>query len=399
MISLLPLHLPFDVRTPILVESIDSVTTLSALQLVSKDFKSVVDDSRFLQSLLVKFKGPSFLAGVFSESPKKFLYLDHDITCVFQSIVGNKSHEDDRASRFLVKTSTVALKNLSLNLFTMHAGKRVTYYKFSDAQIEKLKKVDFAQKNDWKECIETMAIQMTKHHFYNPIHLAFPEEKVSCLQKIQSAFLKPNEEMQALIDSYEIVDAFFINPSELLIYAGKEQELNCHQIYRAALDEGYLLTFAGFLKDFLSSISIVIKDGRFAFACNNQQKLIFLNVLNNCTQEEINCFMPFFNSDVERFLLGKIFPTIWPNVQDELGREKCLKALNLFVINKFIEKFKTNKDENKILHVDYDHALRNYMLHLLKIPQRRFKASMQENIVVPWMLNVCKIIFPGVWPE
>lgn len=365
----------------------DSLETLKVFQRVSKGFKAIVDDPQFLQFLLVKFKGHAFSADIYKDTPKKFLLLDRDVMRVFRTVI-----DKDKKSKksFLRSINSIAFENLDLRLFLIKTGSGFAYYRLPKKQIDALLAVDAMDQKKWQKCIHSIVTSFIEHK-HGQLTFEGPYVK-----KIEAGFLSPNKEMKKLIKEYKLEDVFIVEPSCLVIHGPKQEKIQFDAIAKATLDkkEWEVVSTFVLICQFVKELSLDVINDKF---CYSQKEGIWpevkvkLDKLNTEQKTILDQALP----DEYKFHLGKLFPEIWPKIQDD---EKCKKAINLLLINVFAERMRVICTEGMVeANLTVDLVFRNAILKRLKDPSQNLKATMEVSCSEGYLSLLKNIIFCEIW--
>jgi hypothetical protein len=405
------MSLPRDTMIPILIESTDSLTTLKVYQQVSTGFKAVLDDVNFLKSLLVKFKGLSFSDKIYQNTPRKFLLLDRDITIAFQTIVGKKKDINGRAKGILKVTSSIALLNLNLGVFAITNGLEITHFRMTKTQLKVLEKVDVMDQKAWQECIKNMAASITEHSFplqidyigchsyYRKTYPLFLKPKESFYKKIESSILNPNEKMHNLIKDYEITDVFIPIPCHLVIHAHKGEGLNLSLLQEAIMEpEEYKFSSCQQLVFELikEAVKVNVVDGRRVNKWSALKKQKALAMLKTCNFQQISTLEQSISDDL-KYMLGIIFPEIWPKIQKVSRKLTHNDVNNMKLIHSFTASIDIECNDEGEYEVDGDDDLQELMLEKLKDPTSGLKEFIEKSCPEGILSLFKKVIFPEIW--
>lgn len=374
---------PRDLIIPFFLKLTNSVATLNVFQRVSKGFKDVVDDPEFLRFLLIKLKGCAFSDPIYTNAPKKFLYLDRDLTLSIQQ-------------KKKKPITSIVLSDLNLRVFILRMESKAYRYQLSEKTMDAWTKVDIADRKGWKKCIKNITAHISEVKIIGESIIGVPY-----LEKIQLGFSNPNKEMQNLIKDYKIKEVFCGTPFHLVIHHKSDMTGPVlHQMMNVNLNEEERMAVATalLLGDFLGKVSLVPRDGHFKFVGNPQKKQELIVKINALTKEQKAEFEQSFQEDGNKFLLGKFFPTIWPNNLKDLGEEKCQELFNRLLYTTFVKSIKYEPRE-KLDEYDFtfDPVMQKSILRRLKDPEDRFK-EMMEIETAESTLNLFKnVIFCEAW--
>jgi hypothetical protein len=407
-------YVPDDIVSPIIMQSIYSISDLGKYRTVCKDFKRITDNKEFLQRLLVKMKGEHFADAIYSSDPLKYLAFDREITKVFKTLVQNEEFSNEQEKKLFSHIFEIVLTNLhSKTLYVKrrcecHGGK-FFIYTCSKAQIFNLKNVDFSNRNRWNACLLSLASSILNHKTNNQI--------AWCLEKGKAAFDKLDEKIQAMTKYFQITETFLTPCSDPLVInsdllvINSERKISSLVMYALFCSpEEYKLYFKANLYREIIEDAMFTKNetGQIVFFLSKETRhsLIYLyknsplrvvdllNQLNFNTADNVNNDQIF--NTVFKSMVAYLFPEIFRNPLDLISQAMQKTLINCWMVKIYASvREKPNKREVNEMHKTMVERLNNPNADLkLYIEQIMIDVEPPAIVSLPW-----KEWFPEVWPK
>lgn len=389
MISISKYSIPTEIMTLVLLEASDDFPSSLVYRRVCKGFKIVADSPLLLHSLLIKVKGGQYEDLLYRVNPKNFFVLEKDLV---RSIQKNAK---------LGSISSIALKSLSFGSFLLSNGH---YFRLSSPQNTILRNVSCMNQNNWNACIEAITGELANWDSKNQVIYTAKGELRLIYQKIEHAYHNPNTIMEGLIQKHAIKNMYFVE-SDVFIIHTENKWFNPALLQEAFLEpeefkkKTRLTEFTGLLH---SLIPVVHPQNpnqiAFSLNCTSSKHQEFVNQLADKANPLKAELEKIYTHDYYRFLLGYLFPRIWPNNFEELGAEKRRNAGLYWAIHYFRESLgEIISTETGSSVTKYNPILYKYLYISFQNPELRLKELIDHLSKTSPKFDILKAIFAQFW--